>query len=437
MVQTRPRPRRNLEAEIAKLESDLATLQRTNIWKLERRVNQLLELLDEPAATETKGDRLRERLVTIAVTAALTMAMIKSPSLDLFDQAPKQEQLSPRLSPSLDPNLDKPEVKPAPSLDKPTTKPESISLPKLMQAIATQESGGRTDLQNSDSGASGKWQIMPSNIPSWSMAALGREVSHSEFMRSPQIQHTIAKHRLSLYLNQEKQPGRSEEEVIRRVASLWYSGRAHLWDNTKPQYSNGRRYPSIAQYTKSVWNLYKDVKIPKYSSTKEIIATWPEQLQKDPNKGDTIAGYKVTSPKGMRIHPVTGEKKMHTGVDVAMPTGTPLYAIADGVIEYGHTPIAGLYGSFTSDEFPGLAFKLVHLSKSLDKPGTKREVKQGEIIGWSGGEPGDPNAGRSTGAHLHLGIKGLESGNWLRVRSGWLHWFITGEKPVSCRVDVG
>ena len=111
-----------------------------------------------------------------------------------------------------------------------------------------------------------------------------------------------------------------------------------------------------------------------------------------------------------------------------MPVGTPLYAIADGTVEYGRNEIAGLYASFTSDKFPGLAFKLVHLSQGLGEPGTKREVKEGDAIGWSGGEKGNPNSGRSTGPHLHLGIKG-DSGNWLRVRSGWLHWFIAGREP--------
>jgi murein DD-endopeptidase len=119
---------------------------------------------------------------------------------------------------------------------------------------------------------------------------------------------------------------------------------------------------------------------------------------------------------------------MHNGIDIAMPVGTPLYAIADGTVEYGRNEIAGLYASFTSDKFPGLAFKLVHLSQGLGEPGTKREVKEGDAIGWSGGEKGNPNSGRSTGPHLHLGIKG-DSGNWLRVRSGWLHWFITGKEP--------
>jgi hypothetical protein len=114
-----------------------------------------------------------------------------------------------------------------------------------MQAIASQESGGNHELINSDSGASGKWQVMPENIPSWSKAALGREISQAEFIGSAQIQTAIVKHRLNLYLTEETQPERSVEEIVRRVASAWYSGQPKLWNNTKPQYSNGREYPQL------------------------------------------------------------------------------------------------------------------------------------------------------------------------------------------------
>jgi murein DD-endopeptidase MepM/ murein hydrolase activator NlpD len=419
----------NLEEEITRLETELRLYKELKLTRIERRINELLDQLDNPATPQTKGQRLRERLGIVAATVALTALSQGHPEIPLiFQQPTNHEQVSPKFSSSSDQDLGKAESRKAPSLAKPEAKEEQISLLKLMKAIASQESGGRSDLINQDSGASGKWQVMPANIPAWSREALGREVTHEEFIHSPEIQQQVVKHRLGLYLNQESTLGRSEEEIVRRVASLWYSGQARLWDSTKPQYSNGRRYPSIAEYTESVWNLYQDAKTPKYSSTKALISTWSEKFQQDPELGQTIAGFEVTSLKGWRTHPITGVRTMHQGVDVAMPVGTPLYAIADGTVEYGRNEIAGLYASFTSDKFPGLAFKLVHLSQGLAEPGTKREVKQGEVIGWSGGEKGNPNSGRSTGPHLHLGIKG-ESGNWLRVRSGWLHWFITGKEP--------
>ena len=404
----------DLEKKVLKLESELRLYKQLKLSSIERRINELLDQLDNPATPQTKGQRLRERLGIIAATVALNALTQSKFDIPLvFQQPARQEQVQP----SLEKGLAKPEVKTAPTIGKAETKPD---INRLMSAIATQESGGNHELINNDSGASGKWQVMPENIPSWSKAALGHEVSLNEFLSSPQIQKDIVKHRLGLYLNQQNQAGRSEAEVIRRVASAWYSGQPKLWNNTRPQYSNGREYPSIAEYTASVWSIYSS-KNPKFSETKAVISTWKSQMQADPKTGDMIAGYTVSYPRGMRLSPTSGEWKMHQGVDLATPIGTPIIAIADGEIECDCWSDAGIVAMFNSDQFPGLRFDLLHLSKCNGKSGSKVQVKQGDVIGLTGSY--------GTGPHLHLAIKSQESGQFLRVRSGWLHWFITGTKP--------
>lgn len=432
----------NLEDEVTRLEAELRIYRELKLSSIERRLNELLDALDDPATPQTKGQRLRERLGIIATTVSLVaIAQSKFDIPLVFQQPPKQEQVAPKLSPPLVPSLVKPQVKPqlrtAPPVDKPAAKPVNlqpstfslqpsstkakVSLEKLMKAIATQESGGNHQLINSDSGATGKWQVMPINIPEWSRASLGREVSHAEFLASPQLQREIVKHRLGLYLEKQSVPGRCQEEVIRRVASAWYSGRPSLWNNERPQFSNGRRYPSIASYTKSVWNLYQQVKPSVLDKTRQRINAWALEFQKDPAAGDIIAGYTVSSARGMRVSPTTGEYKMHQGIDLAVPIGTPLIAPVDGQIECDWWSDAGKVALFTSDEFPGLRFDLLHLSKCTGKQGAKLQVNKGEVIGFSG------TAG--TGPHLHLAIKSQESGKFLRVRSGWLYWFVTGKEP--------
>jgi hypothetical protein len=159
----------------------------------------------------------------------------------------------------------------------------------------------------------------------------------------------------------------------------------------------------------------------KFADTKALIATWGEQFQKDPAAGDVIAGYPVTSPRGMRIHPTKGTQTMHQGVDLGTPIGTPIYAIADGTIECDYWPDAGKAGLFTSPQFPGLRFDLLHLDSCLAEPGAKLEVRKGQQIGTTGSW--------GTGPHLHLAIKSQDSGNFLRVRAGWLHWFVSGKAP--------
>lgn len=98
------------------------------------------------------------------------------------------------------------------------------SVDKIAQAIGQYESGGNyqargpvvTSGQYKGERALGKYQIMPGNLPSWSMAALGREVSEQEFLNSPEIQDSIAHYKMNeIY----KKYGTVED-----VASVWFSG---------------------------------------------------------------------------------------------------------------------------------------------------------------------------------------------------------------------
>lgn len=401
----------NLTAEIQRLETELATIKSTSLWKIERRVNELLEFLDEPASPKTNAYVLREKLITILATAILTASIVRSPTVpQIFQPKVSVEHVSS--SPTT------PAATPISTLVTPSATRSSteISLERLMRAISTQESGGDHTRTNPDSGASGRFQIMPDNIPSWSKEALGYSLSHAQFMSSPELQVKIARYKFNQYLSTSSAPGRSQEEIIRRVAATWYSGRPSLWNNTRPQYSNGRRYPSIAEYTASVWQLYKGTSV--LDKTRQIISSWSEQFQKDAEIGDVLAGYPVTYGRGPRVF--QGQAEFHQGVDIALPIGTPLHAISKGKVRCSFQDGGGgNIATFTSPEFPGLDFQFLHLSKCVDI----QELAEGGIIGYTG------NTGRSTGPHLHLQIKSQSSGNTLRVRRGWLHWFLTGAKP--------
>lgn len=119
------------------------------------------------------------------------------------------------------------------------------NLGRLMNAIRSQESGGRYGATN-PSGASGAYQILRSNFEGqggWDREALGRDITYSQFMSSPQIQDQIAKYKLGKYLSSRGMAG---------AAATWYGGDYgyhHMYDK-KPQ--NG--YPSIYAYVMSVLN---------------------------------------------------------------------------------------------------------------------------------------------------------------------------------------
>lgn len=105
----------------------------------------------------------------------------------------------------------------------------------------------------------------------------------------------------------------------------------------------------------------------------------------------------VTSSYGRRKHPVLGYTRMHKGVDFRAPTGTPIMAAGDGVIEMSARN--GSYGNYVRIRHSG-AYKTAygHLSKFGKGIKKGQRVKQGQIIGYSGA------TGRVTAAHLHYEV---------------------------------
>lgn len=138
-----------------------------------------------------------------------------------------------------------------------STKPTSAKVTAIRRAIVGQESGGNFRVVNKHSRALGYGQVMPFNLPSWTKAAIGREVGETEFLNSPSIQIRTIDRRMSLYWSDCKQKYGSDKETVRCVAAKWYSGRGYMKDNYRSQYYNGHPYPSIGNYADSVFSKYQ------------------------------------------------------------------------------------------------------------------------------------------------------------------------------------
>ena len=110
-----------------------------------------------------------------------------------------------------------------------------------------------------------------------------------------------------------------------------------------------------------------------------------------------INGARLSSSYGMRKHPILGYNKMHKGVDFAAPTGTPIFAAGNGIVEYvGRNGGYGKYIRIRHDGTYKTAY--AHLNSYKKGIGNGVRVKQGDIIGYVG------STGRSTGPHLHYEI---------------------------------
>lgn len=105
-----------------------------------------------------------------------------------------------------------------------------------------------------------------------------------------------------------------------------------------------------------------------------------------------LAFSRVTSGFAMRKHPISGKWKQHKGIDFAAPTGTPIRATGDGVIEFAGN--SGGYGKMVVVKHgKSYSTAYAHMSRIAAKRGAR--VTQGEVIGYVG------STGWSTGPHLH------------------------------------
>src|SRR6185503_10898823 len=104
----------------------------------------------------------------------------------------------------------------------------------------------------------------------------------------------------------------------------------------------------------------------------------------------------LTSNFGMRTHPILGGRRNHKGIDLAQPSGTPVYATADGVV--GKAEWFSSYGNYIQIEHGGeMETRYAHLSGYAVAAG--EFVHKGQLIGYVG------TTGRSTGPHLHYEVR--------------------------------
>jgi murein DD-endopeptidase MepM/ murein hydrolase activator NlpD len=112
------------------------------------------------------------------------------------------------------------------------------------------------------------------------------------------------------------------------------------------------------------------------------------------------SNFNITSPYGDRVHPISGEKEFHNGVDLSADIGTPIYATCDGTIEFsGNKGNNGNMITLKGVDSKGQEIKVfyLHLSALDVKEGQK--VTKGLALGKTG------NTGLTTGPHLHYGIQ--------------------------------
>ena len=111
-----------------------------------------------------------------------------------------------------------------------------------------------------------------------------------------------------------------------------------------------------------------------------------------------VNATRVSSPYGTRFHPILKTYRMHSGIDYAAPTGTPIMAPADGVVSFAG--VKGGYGNaIMLNHRKGMETLYGHMSAFVSGVSAGKSVKAGDVIGFVG------STGRSTGPHLHYEVR--------------------------------
>ena len=158
---------------------------------------------------------------------------------------------------------------------------------------------------------------------------------------------------------------------------------------------------------KEIAKAEKDLKAAEY---KEWLATYVPPTTLPSGKDTTpssqapsssgwikpLKSYSITSAFGMRKHPVLGYERMHNGVDMAAPEGTPIYAAKSGKVTTASYQAGGAGNYVSINHGDGFSSVYMHMTRYIVSKG--QYVQVGQVIGYVG------STGISTGNHLHFGI---------------------------------
>lgn len=199
------------------------------------------------------------------------------------------------------------------------------------------------------------------------------------------------------YLNNEIEIVKEEKETQLQILS---EKEAKLLIKVKAKAED------IEELTTKLDDIHAMIGVSKDASVEEINKKTLETMNINNKKyslnvipnGKPIEKISVSSNFGYRINPITKKRQFHKGLDLPTPRRTPVYATANGVVEYVQSQDKGAYGRVIRlDHSYGFQTVFAHLRKTNVKVGDV--IKKGQLIGLSG------NSGRSSGPHLHYEVR--------------------------------
>lgn len=163
------------------------------------------------------------------------------------------------------------------------------------------------------------------------------------------------------------------------------------YSNTELIAMASRKLDSVLLQVESKAEIYNNV-IEKSQSRTKFLAAVPSVFPVD----NTNSIARVASGYGYRIHPIYQTLKMHSGIDIAAPAGTNVYATGNGRVASIENHPTNRGKVIVIDHGYGYKTVYEHLGKTKVKAGQR--VSRGDVIGEVG------SSGRSTAPHLHYEV---------------------------------
>jgi murein DD-endopeptidase MepM/ murein hydrolase activator NlpD len=197
---------------------------------------------------------------------------------------------------------------------------------------------------------------------------------------------------------------RGFDHQIRRLAGMEEEESAMAMGGGAVELEKALTAGQQSEYEQLIERLYEDLQrlereVALRGESLEAVTTYLNQ-QKDrlaatPSVWPLQDRGHISSQFGARTSPFTGRRQMHTGLDVAAPRGTPILAVADGVVTFSGS-MAG-YGQVVVITH-GFGLKTFYGHNERNNVRKGQRVKRGQVIGTVG------SSGYSTGSHLHYEV---------------------------------
>ncbi len=172
---------------------------------------------------------------------------------------------------------------------------------------------------------------------------------------------------------------------------------------TKEEYDISNKMTGLKQDSLELKSLFDLASESEYKTNKQLedLKIFLIEAQKHALKLQSIPDIapvrgRFTSAYGWRVSPFTGQSRIHFGIDIAAPKGSPIYATANGIVhKVGHSDDYGKFVELIHER--KMITRYAHTSIVYVKEGAK--IKKGDIIAAVG------NTGHSTGPHVHYEIE--------------------------------